>query len=557
MSEENLASVERITVASYHTCVKQPSRTFYYRSATLLGLALVAVFLIWFSCRIGGEIAPFDTDEAEHAGAALRIAAAVSNGGFSDFAAAVRRASFYPPLHALFVAPWYLLWEPSPAASRLPSVLAFALALGVIFAVTRRLLLLQSVSKAAASWAAASAVLFACLSPITLINAGLCMVEPLGFLLMALLLLQFAHEKTLVCPKRTAIAAVTAAAICLTKYSFAVVLLPALACFFLAGMLRRLIPLRQAILFWSVTGLLLLLFFFWCDRESAAFFFVGHRDRGSIFTLQQLSFYPRVFLKRYSIHWFFSISAILLALTGAFRYRRLPAVQFALWTVGLSLVILNMTSVKGARHIMFALPCLWFLTGCGLHVAAEKLPAVRGEICAKVLVLLCPIAFGAALVFRFEELQLRLVKGLEARPEFSAMVDFIFENADPCRPILTIGTADSFSLESLRWEAAKRCPVKAAGISIDSYPFSEAKESYDRLRGRDLSAPWLPGTGVPKRGFKQILKSGYYTALVTVQAPHRPVRKTVAEFVLPLPAKHYAAAGWRVGVYSIGNVSNR
>ena len=118
---------------------------------------------------------------------------ALKQASFSAVWQALVRQSFYPPGHSLLVALAYLIAGPSLAASRLPSVLAFAGYAIMLARVTAAFLKTCPLTGSGGrlnlplSGALIAAVL-AWASPLSIFNAERCMIEAWGLLLLTGLL---------------------------------------------------------------------------------------------------------------------------------------------------------------------------------------------------------------------------------------------------------------------------------------------------------------------------------------------------------------------------------
>src|SRR5690606_33171385 len=112
--------------------------------------------------------------------------------------ASIRDQAFYPPLHSLTVAASYILaGEPSLAASRLPSWIAFLLSVFVTAAAIRRTIEHRRDAdlSAYAPYGMGIAILFGFFSPLSIQNASVSMLEPLSMLMTAILLYLFARNE--------------------------------------------------------------------------------------------------------------------------------------------------------------------------------------------------------------------------------------------------------------------------------------------------------------------------------------------------------------------------
>jgi len=522
----------------------------------LVGAGLFIIGWLWV--RVAGEGIPFDTDEADHANAALDLYTALRAGGAGAVYEAFTRQSFYPPLHSLIVVPAYLLAGPTVAASRLPQVILLGLAVlfiaGLVYRVARAPGLPRTAPVAGAL--AAAWLTFAC--PILLFNSALCMIEPLGVVLVTLLLWSIHRLEGDGARLRWAlVAGALTGAIVLTKYSFGVVLLPAVATMFLLWWWRGRITTGQLLTCGFTAAGLLGLWVLICDRAALWFFIVGHPSRAELWSWKNFTFYPRIFLRDYTAHGAMGLAALGVLVLGLRCGGRRLVMSAALLMIVWALLVLNLSTTKASRHILFILPALWVPAGLGVAIVAgwgrERFGVLAWGGLAGFAVL-CALTTAALRAPRFEQ---QLTRRYEGKPGFVALQNFIFERSEVCAPLLVDGSTDSFSLEMLRWRSGVECGRGYSASAVDPWPPTAAKRRYARLRARSSDSltarPELLGQSLP-----ELAASGHYRWFVLIETPEirrrirqrgRPGRSELA--LAHLPHESRAADGWRVTVFDL------
>jgi 4-amino-4-deoxy-L-arabinose transferase-like glycosyltransferase len=410
---------------------------------------------------------PFDTDEADHANAALELLYAESPG---ETIQAIVRQSFYPPLHSLPVALSYASRGVSLASSRLPSVSFFIFYLGLQFFITRRSC--QRISAPHPTFAGSVTLFFAATSPVVVLTSSLCMLEPLGVLLVSGLLFCLAELEE-GGRKTVAVASVFTTLLFLTKYSFGIFALPALALTLLVPY-RAAPPLASRLRVCSYYVLASLIgFSLWIgitDHESAWQFIAGHPSYAPFLSLKNFSFYPIAWFSAYAVDPVTSCLALLLMGVGAVRHWELLSVRFATLLGVLTVAILTISTTNEQRHMMILAPGAWYLAGLGSLEAwawtQKKYVEKRLVTGVWLSLLLLNAAFWAG--YRISVLPEKLQKGFEGRPEYTVLQDAIVNNIDPSKPVLVIGTSDQFGTEALRWKFADAAGVRYSEIRVDA-----------------------------------------------------------------------------------------
>lgn len=458
----------------------------------------------WLGFIAATEVIPFDTDEADKANSALELTEAIQSGKAFDIYEAVVRQSFYPPLHSFILAPTYLLFGPSLSSSRIPSVLMYFLSIGIFyFAISRH-------EKREGTGVLFASILFS-LSPIFLLNSALCMLEPLGVLLTSFLLLILTHN-------------VRAPHIWLSllsllfffgKYTFAVTGVP--ACAFALYLLWRdgKVSSKGLLHFAIIISLPIAAWLFVSNRESIEAFVTGRERRFPVFSYRNLSLYPRLFFRHFTPHWLIGFSVILFALLSIRSPKFSVAYKTSWFLLVLTLIVYTVATTKGGRHVLYAAPTLWFLTGVGVNTSL----GLFTERLQRLLSLLMIVGLVLSFAVRHQDISRYIRGGFEGEPEFSLLIDFAFSNSNPCEPILVLGASDSFSLEALRWEAAKRCGTKYTDAVVDRFPSTRAIRNHSKIMNRNLGAPWT-AKGVPVKPLKKVLESGFYKRVFVIEGPN-------------------------------------
>lgn len=490
---------------------------------------LVVLAAASFVCYlVGSEIllstVTFDTDEADHATPALELYTAIKRGGAAGIYDAIVRQAFYPPLHSFFVTTSYLIVDPSLVSSRMPSLVIFVLYLSLLsFSVYFFLKQRDSTKSHLASACAILAGLVAALSPITIYNSALCMLELPGMLFITLCIFLFVRwEHWVTNPKAVVLITLVALAVFFTKYSFGIMSVPAcIATFFLCRYdeTRFSIRLKNALLSFCVAALSVLVWTYITDRGSFYHFFVGHRSYAPRFSRENLLYELTSWLSIYTAGEVLAVVVLILAAIGSFSFRRAPAAVFSFLNTAFAFFILAMSTTNEERHFMVALPTIIFLAALGAYSLLRRVNYYLAVLVTAASV--TSIMFFA--VPRIPEVKFRVASQFEGEPHFLELFSFINGLIDPSTPVLLYGISDDFSIEALRWYVAKEAGFAYREVRLDAYPYRDDKNFTARKRKRNLDRPYVE-RGFPKKPLTSVLAQNYYRFAVHINNTSRKQR---------------------------------
>jgi hypothetical protein len=512
------------------------------RDTVSLGLFLITClsvlsFLVFLGIQISRSTIPFDTDEADHANAALELYSWIQRGDIGGIGEAIRRQAFYPPVHSIPVAISYLLLEPSLFSSRLPALVFFAATLLLLAFFLRRFF--QDVPDFV-SWGAISfALIFSAASEIAVLHSTLSMLEMTGvFLVAALLIAAMKRGEIVLC--------CFALLIMLTKYSFGVIVFPALVCsvWYPTRRANARKPLFAAVLLSLSFGAWAI----WTDTGSLIHFFIGHPSYDPIFSWENLTFEIRSWLSDYSLGTLSALLSIPLASLAAWHFwSRLP-VRLASFLVLWAFLILGLSTTNESRHFMVALPSMWVLTTLGAVVSWQS--QTRWLTVFRLISVALPILIVVRVPRFIASLPSRIQKEYEGRPEYSHLEEFVAESAGDGSPSLINGVSDALSLESFRWYFARRLHVPYTEVKLDAFPYREDKNQTAFLRKRNVARASLDES-FPKDSVEDILRTAYYSSFVLVTSPRLMARRDLRQGELIDRLNSYPFEEQKIGEFTV------
>lgn len=500
------------------------ARKFFFQSIILLSIiGIISILCCYLVFRVITETATFDTDEADHANAALELTYTLQTGEVHTIIEAFRRQSFYPPIHSLTITPFYLLFGPSLATSRLPSVFLFMIYC-LLFSFTLRSLLnakAANLSGISSTAGFSFGLLVGCLSPILIFNSTLCMLETLGTLLMLAFLTYFTTiEAKPLRTKHLMTGVGFVLLMFLTKYSFGIFALGGYAVFLLSQLLQKRLKLRDCIMTAGATVLLLAAWLLFCDWHAALNFIFGQpKTEHQFLSAKNILFYPRTFLKVHTLRPWIGWMTLFSACIGAYRLIRLPAIQLAVSLFGVGLLVLTLSPENGSRHILPIMPALYLLAGLGfsiaMHESSRRIPQLHRAFEISIMFLFILLLTSATT--RISKFPSALTRRFEAKPYYSEIFTHIASYSRQ-GPLLVEGTTDSLSLEGLRWWIARSNHTAYTTVAVDAFPFSSGTQERAIIHSRNQAAPWTNSV-VPFEPLKATLKSGYYRTFIRIHGP--------------------------------------
>ncbi len=503
----------------------------------LLGAAswiAAALVLVYLATAVLQSRVPFDEDEAAHATSAFDVWQAASRGSMADLGAAIARQGFYPPLHSLVVALSYGVAGPTLASSRLPSVIALALAIAAVGLASRRQRSRgdgETTRGNAASGAWVVATIVVSTSPICVDNAVLCMLEPLalaGFGVLLVFAQSVEDRGTRDAPpgvewQRWALLGLAAGVVGLgIKYSVGVIELAALA---LASLSQpgegvrtsRAVGRTAALVLPPLVGFGLWLVF--TDPAQVVYFFFGHPSYAPLLSRENLFFFPRALLGEFFVSPWVAVVTLGLAVIGARSAWRSFTARFAAFVAAVSWALLTASTTNESRHAILVVPAVAFLASAGTRAlgAAWRL---RSE--GAITLVSLPIWLWAGLVASGAPswavgLPAAIRDSLEGAPELDGVMGFVSRRVDPSSAIIANGLFDQLGPDSFRWRIVRDRggAIAAREVRIARYPVDPALASMAARRGFGIDPLWADRT-LAGATFGDVAVSGRFRHVVQI-----------------------------------------
>jgi hypothetical protein len=448
---------------------------------------------------------PFDTDEADHANAALELMMAIRSGSFASIFEAIHRQSFYPPLHSFIVAPFYLFLSPSLASSRLPSLV---LLIGSIFCFYIILKRTNICDRRHFLFASLCSLCFFVESPILAENSVLCMLELPGVFIVCMMLAVAAYHTWW----QTAGLVLLSFALTLTKYSFAAMVIPAIFCWLFIETLHTR-GAAQAIKRTLLSGLcftiLMIGWLGFARFDSVIKFFTSHPSYAPLTSWENLTFDLLGWIQYYHAHKIVGLFSAALILLSCFIQQKTPLLRLAQYIAINSFIVLLCSSTNEIRHFIVAFPPLILLT---LYPLIHRSATTTAHTILRLL-LVAALFFGSFMqLYTYRK---GLIVGLEGKPELGILQETLMRIIDPSKPTLVIGANDQLSIESLRWHAAVAAHIPYTHVVFTSFPYREDKILTQQTRSRNVDM-WL-ADGVVAKLFPQIIREGHFKQLVILR----------------------------------------
>ncbi|MCB0352538.1 MAG: hypothetical protein KDD64_03410 [Bdellovibrionales bacterium] len=531
----------------------------------MLVLVVATAVVGYLALRVFQETATFDTDEADHANAILELYYALRGGTWDGIESAILRQSFYPPLHSLTALPVSFVLHPSLAASRLPSVIALLL-YSILFVVLVRRAVgdsILSLTAGARTFAVMFCGLVAVTSPILVFNSALCMLEPLGALLMVLLLLVFAREgEEELSWNRIFLGATGVVLLFLTKYSFGIFALGGFGLFLLCQWFQGRVSFVRCIICAGYICLALAAWFLVSDWQKAlSFVFDQPPARHALLSSENIFFYPRVFFRMHVVHPWVGVMILFFAILGLWNDVHRPIVQLSWCLFVIGFAALFLSPENGSRHIIPVIPPLFLLAAFGGAAFLEWGERTSGAFRLVWRSGCCLLVVGllVTIFFRVQKFPETITKRYESKPYFANIFESIATLASR-GPVLVEGLSDSMSLEGLRWWVAKDLEIPYTKVKVDGFPFTSFQKIRAPIHSRNEAAPWVE-SNVPDKPLSDTLQSGYYRSFVRIYGTavyHRlnnisegSKKDLSEEYLETLMSTFQEIHGVRVQIYSV------
>lgn len=518
-------------------------------TAVVMALAIVASL----TYTVASTKIPFDMDEADHATAALELFTQLSRGDPYGIYRAIVDQAFYPPLHSVMVVGCYAVSGVTLASSRISSVICYGWYLLLLTALVHSTLLTLSIDirhRPAAIFATSLTLLFAATSPAIIGNSVLCMLEPLGLFLMVVLLWCF----TALDPKKIrsilqlATLALVSLLLTFSKYSFGLMVIPAVAAALLTDSLAWRERARSLVVYLAMVVSVLTLWLSVTDYYAASNFIIGHESSGPVLGSENLLYDIRAWFRDYIADRFVALALLPVIVLGMFCYRKLPLVRISSFVSLFGVGVVTLSTTNEVRHLMVVLPCLWILTGLGsFRILKWLTDRPQGRVLSGMVVAACflTLAFslGPPTLFNTR----RVVRSFEGLQSFYDLQLFMARHVDPSKPILTFGFSDKNGEQLARWILAANGGRSYREIVLDSYPFTERHYDKARKRMRNIDAPWRLPERIPREPLSAVIAAGYYSYGVQMQNPKLPPYSSAAGREFRETMASYPGESYRIG----------
>ena len=529
-----------------------------------LAIATMAlVLLVFLIYTVATTTIPFDNDEANHAVDGWQVYWALVHLNPADLYEAIVSQSFYPPVHSVFVALSYLLGEPGIAASRMPTVLVAAI---TVLGMARFVFRVAREDSETDRWLPLAGALFsitlAIFSLTFIVNSVLCMLEMTGAMLgVALIAIASRVDRG----ERwrsgwVALSAIAVMAIFLTKYSFGL--------FFGCGLIAALLGKDCPRALWTqprtlfdrqtrrdlatVLGIYAAILGTWLlvtHRPTMWLFFTGHPSYAPFWSMENLLFYPKVWLSSYSSNAIVGLFAFILAIVGAVGYWDRLCIRVAAWSILTATGILTISTTNSLRHLFVVVPTMWILAGLGLANVLRFLRHGGGDaVVVRAMGFLWALLVVSAIKPALQ-LHGELLTAFEGLPVYTQMQDFALENVDLDRPGLLVGwTSDQYRLLAIRWRAALGSDRNLEDLDLDYYPFDKRERSLHRTHRKPQMASIDPN--FPREPLQAVLDTGYYAWAIETRMLDEPPDPSLA-VLQPYPSTTRVFEDWQVTVYQL------
>ena len=432
---------------------------------------------------------PFDNDEVAHALPALHMLRDFGQGNAAGLIRELLGQNFYPPGNSLLLLPTYAAFGASPVVARLVSVVCLFLSVLVLYPIA-----VEIDPKRGRSAGFIAGVLTLTSRPL-LTSSSLVMLEAPGLLIGLLALWAYLRAQRQPNDRRWILAAFLLAAAILTKYSYGVITLAAVAANELVSLRTRQVrvQLRQRVLL--LFGVLALLLAGWFMRpgQLAAFFDYARplsSDR-SWLSLNGVLYYTRSF----AIHSAPSVAFALLNLAGvlwAIAHWRDGNIRLLVlyFLFGMAAVMLInhppnprfIATFVPAAQLLTALMIVRILPGRESDAALARGSQSRPALWAACLFL--AVASFPTVLSRYANLPSLIEAQLETAPAPEGVIDWVAGTVPDDGPVYLINYWDQFGPQQLEWAMVSRdaSSPQLAGRLMEPFTPERAAELREELR---------------------------------------------------------------------------
>jgi len=534
----------------------------YGRVIALIVLILCSILMFSLAKNIAEIAIPFDTDETQHAIDGWEVYLALKNASWAELDWAIRSQAFYPPIHSLILALGFVFLGPGIASGRFVTLFVFGGAVLLLAILTFKIAYSTFENRERARTAsligAAFAVLLAITSEPFVLHGTVVMLEMSGVLLVLILIYLLGHQTNQSLIESKAVQGAIAIGIFLvflTKYSFGF-FAPAMILTILSGTkssYRSRVHWKSAIF---ITGIVISLIVLWIlllyDRQSFFGFFTEHSSDAPILSAENLFYYPNKWLNNYSPSATWALFVLILSAIPVVNYWKTTVVRLSFWSVIFALSLFAISTTNVTRHILVAIPLIWFLAGLGIsHLIKTASLQRKLMIAIPVIFAFVLASFAIETSGFFSRLPLNVARYFAGKPVYSQLEEFIIANTEFDRPVAIYGDfGDRHGLEALRWRAGISTEQSLWDLHIDQIPFTVRESKIDRANRKSQLSNGNPNE--LRSSLLDVIESGYYSYLVEeIQLDED--RPTTAQEMDPSLAQYIFASteieGWRVNIY--------
>ena len=532
----------------------------------LIVATLFGFLLVFLANTIGESTIPFDRDETQHAIDGWEVYLAAKHASWEEQDWAIRNQAFYPPVNSFFVAAGYFILGPSVASGRLVTLVLFVGAVLMLAILTYKksysIFKEHERARAASLIGAVFAALLAIASEPFVLHGTVVMLETSGVFLVLCLFFLLGKQSNRSLVESNAVKLAVALGIFLvflTKYSFGF-FAPALMLTILSktkedyrnrAHWKSVIVITSIVVFFVMLWILLLY-----DRQSFFGFFTGHPSDAPIFSLENLFYYPNKWLNTYSPSPTWGIIVLTLSAVSVRNYWKTTVVRMAFWSVILAIILFTISTTNVTRHILVAIPLIWFLAGLGLSHLIISAPIQQKNILVlPVLLTFVLMSFALETSDFFSRLPQNVARYFAGKPVYSQLEDFIVDSVEFSQPVALYGDyGDRHGLEALRWRVGVSTEESLWNLHIDRIPLNIREGKIDRANRKSQLSDGNPNQ--LKSSLLDVVESGYYSYIV--EEIQLDEDRTFSAYELDPSLTQYLFAsteidGWQINIYKFGD----
>ena len=412
-------------------------------------IAAIAVGFYAFSSYIASLSMGFDNDEYAHAAAAHDLYILSERGEWGQFSKRVKEEVFYPPFNSLVLAAGFHLVPPSPASARLLCFTLYILALLIVSCTVFLFIKQAQGSSEKGLIAALFALLLGASCPTAIFNSTLVMLEAVGMLLATFMMMILLVVNRKLSSHYGVVAALSVGILLtlllFTKYTFPVFFVPGLVFASLLSAIDSWKDLRIRFKWLCLAAIIPIAasvtWIFSTNWEIIRNFLFDYPARGYVIGVKTLFYYPIRFFTEYCYSTFLATIALILVIVGTAKYWRTSfAVRFSAWSLIITCLFMGVVSERAPRHILVAIPLVWFLAGVGWYqlvtfLERRGLPVKTGA----TFLLIMTLSISWSFYNEQQWVKRQVVRYMEYRPGVDAITATLNERINPYHPFVIFG----------------------------------------------------------------------------------------------------------------------